>query len=711
MSDYGIRVTNTHGSIQIGQDFTSLALSTWGTVNLVDDGGAHPQPLVWGQVTVTGTFPRIAFRPPVGKEVCLWKSANPGSGSTWTFTFMCQSSTPFSLEYWVFDHTSRSPWIGEDWGVRVRKANGEVAFHHANRPVRIVGALTIPEPPETFGQGHPGGLFGYRQTVTQPSGAKYAIVQGTRFFANATYDMSRDGLEMPVSNPNYKWMGTESYWSMGTVNASGHPIIGIGRYEFWQGETVNSTPESRAVHGGIHHWVIDVTNYPSGSTSPPVPSPVVTVNATTRSVSGSTLPTTSAYATASATGGSGSGYQYQWQFVDGDTAVAAYGSTTSASLRTRMSTGHPGTRTARFRCRVTDSAGGVGFSPEVTFQHNYAPMMNPPTVTLPAQEKAVHTTPWPADLSHTHSRTSTVSSSVSGGTAPLTYSWARQSGSTLIQADAPISGSSMRWNVPNTSQCNERAIWRLTVTDANGQSDFEDIEVWVIRTVDLVIEYRDQYNTTPNTTLVEVTRTGAGASNTPPTDFHWNGGHGGLHQGYTSSWARISGSSSVAQRSGYPSNPSGNTSRQSTSVTGQSAGTTLSSVLRLTVTANSTEITKTHDVTFRHVATGAPAALSATVSGSPAYGFADLYPAQSVETNTVEITASGGTGSYTYSWNYLNGVAPSIEQPQFGGGPNVRLFKLYSPQPGFYSGTVRVTISDGSTSITRDVTWSMDVSG
>lgn len=64
--------------------------------------------------------------------------------------------------------------------------------------------------------------------------------------------------------------------------------------------------------------------------------------------------------------------------------------------------------------------------------------------------------------------------SITGGVAPYDVSWARISGSTVPQIDDPA-GTSVRWTVPSTG--NYFAVWRCTVTDAEGATDTVDVSV------------------------------------------------------------------------------------------------------------------------------------------------------------------------------------------------------------------------------------------
>lgn len=68
----------------------------------------------------------------------------------------------------------------------------------------------------------------------------------------------------------------------------------------------------------------------------------------------------------SASGGSGSGYTYAWQYVSGDTATSVSSPTSSSTRWTRTISSYFTDYISVWRCRVTDSAGNVTYTPNVT---------------------------------------------------------------------------------------------------------------------------------------------------------------------------------------------------------------------------------------------------------------------------------------------------------------------------------------------------------
>lgn len=72
--------------------------------------------------------------------------------------------------------------------------------------------------------------------------------------------------------------------------------------------------------------------------------------------------------------------------------------------------------------------------------------------------------------------TGTPNTTVTGGTAPFTFSWARISGSTVPQISS-ATAQNPGWSNNNTPEGTNSAVWRVTVTDANSNTATDDINV------------------------------------------------------------------------------------------------------------------------------------------------------------------------------------------------------------------------------------------
>jgi YD repeat-containing protein len=71
--------------------------------------------------------------------------------------------------------------------------------------------------------------------------------------------------------------------------------------------------------------------------------------------------------TATPSGGSGTGYTYLWQYVSGDTVMTVNNASNNATAWSRTNiSNNSNLYTAVWRCKVTDSAGNVAYSPNVS---------------------------------------------------------------------------------------------------------------------------------------------------------------------------------------------------------------------------------------------------------------------------------------------------------------------------------------------------------
>jgi hypothetical protein len=93
----------------------------------------------------------------------------------------------------------------------------------------------------------------------------------------------------------------------------------------------------------------------------------VTVSSTTAfgQYTGGGAGTATTYAvTASAVGGAG-GYSYLWQYVSGDSSTSVNSGSSATTTWSRSATEPAGPFTSNWVCQVTDSAGNIGYSPNV----------------------------------------------------------------------------------------------------------------------------------------------------------------------------------------------------------------------------------------------------------------------------------------------------------------------------------------------------------
>lgn len=82
MADVALEIYGENGGIQVlGDGGIGFGLAAAGNLTLTDDGFTHPQPMVTGQITVTGTNPILAFS---GQgAICVERVTVTGSTFRW----------------------------------------------------------------------------------------------------------------------------------------------------------------------------------------------------------------------------------------------------------------------------------------------------------------------------------------------------------------------------------------------------------------------------------------------------------------------------------------------------------------------------------------------------------------------------------------------------------------------------------------------------
>ncbi|WP_414451297.1 hypothetical protein AB4851_20825 [Burkholderia sp. 22PA0099] len=136
MADFGLKVVNSSGFIQIDSTYKNLGLRTKG---IATSGGSPVGDVGWYYATVTisaGVGPVIAFRSS-GKSYLRYSTV---SGGTITYYFHCQGSGVL-VWYWVFDDPSLATLSGT-YGLRVRDGSGAIAFDSRTSYMRVIDAIT-----------------------------------------------------------------------------------------------------------------------------------------------------------------------------------------------------------------------------------------------------------------------------------------------------------------------------------------------------------------------------------------------------------------------------------------------------------------------------------------------------------------------------------------------------------------------------------------
>lgn len=93
--------------------------------------------------------------------------------------------------------------------------------------------------------------------------------------------------------------------------------------------------------------------------------------------------------------------------------------------------------------------------------------------------------------------------------------------------------------------------------------------------------------------------------------------------------------------------------------------------------------------------------LTASAVPANAFGQSPTVPA-TVTSTFVTVNASGGTGNYTYEWEYVSGSALNFVNPV---NYDSQAWQAFMPNQGTLTGTYRCKVSDGvSTVYTNNVT-------
>lgn len=258
--------------------------------------------------------PRSAASSPVGLALTVTGIGTPAHGSA-------------SLSVNQVTFTPATSYVGSDsFSYTVTDANGGTATGSINATVNDV----------------------------PPTAGAYSV--STNANSAATFD-PRSSASSPIGLP----------LTISSVGAPGHGTAST------TGSSVTYTPSSG--YSGADSFTYAVSDGKGGSASGTVNVTVVAAPALTVSLSATTesvvvyTPTTSGttpLVTATASGGTGSGYTYTWQYVSGDTGITATnpGGAQTAWRRTGMQVFQ--TYSANWQCKVTDSAGHVVYSGQVS---------------------------------------------------------------------------------------------------------------------------------------------------------------------------------------------------------------------------------------------------------------------------------------------------------------------------------------------------------
>ena len=139
MADYGLRIVNANGYVQIDGNYSNMALSTSGVLSFA---GAEqlPNGVYYQVLTVYGVSPVIALKSTGGSAAILGSGGNANSG-VYQFGVMCTTRDP--VTYYVFDDARLAAKYNTNYGLIVRNQySGNVVFDSRSPYLRVLGTMS-----------------------------------------------------------------------------------------------------------------------------------------------------------------------------------------------------------------------------------------------------------------------------------------------------------------------------------------------------------------------------------------------------------------------------------------------------------------------------------------------------------------------------------------------------------------------------------------
>lgn len=169
--------------------------------------------------------------------------------------------------------------------------------------------------------------------------------------------------------------------------------------------------------------------------------------------------------TASASGGT-PGYSYLWEYVSGDATLTPSSTTATNPYFTGSGTA-PETKTATWRCKITDSVGTVAYTGNVVITL----IFGSDTLTASASPSSAY-----ADADNSGVVTATtgsITATPSGGTPGYSYLWQRVSGDAGTN---PVDSAAASTAFERTSGPSHvyNSVWRCRVTDTASNVAYTD---------------------------------------------------------------------------------------------------------------------------------------------------------------------------------------------------------------------------------------------
>jgi hypothetical protein len=248
-----VRIKNQFNTTQIDERYSGMGLTGFGTVTLTSDPAPHPNPMIIGTVTVSGTLPQIALACTIPVNVVNVTQ----SGSNWTFHLRAQAWANASVSYWIFDQAAQTtvPTSGPRLIVR-NPTTGVVVFHSNMKPLRLVESVQMTPPSDSLTNSIESN---YIQSRTVPGGRAYAVIQGSLGLRSETFLSSSD-LYATIPDPGYDIYDQRFMHTAASVN--GNQIeAGLFAFEYYQNQQPDGTPNQSITRGNITFWIVDVTGY------------------------------------------------------------------------------------------------------------------------------------------------------------------------------------------------------------------------------------------------------------------------------------------------------------------------------------------------------------------------------------------------------------------------------------------------------------------
>lgn len=327
---------------------------------------------------------------------------------------------------------------------------------------------------------------------------------------------------------------------------------------------------------------------------------------------------------------------YAWTKVSGGDIVAATPGAASTTFAPGAALTQGETRTAVYKCTVTDSLGTEVDTGTVTI--SLTRWTQPVASVVPTSLSAVDST--------AAKTTAATTASVASGTAPFAYAWTKVSGG-AITITSPSASSTTFSASGLTAGESRTATFRCAVTDAHGLTSTANVSVAIGRTA-----------ATFNATASPSTLSASGASGSVTTASATASVSGGSGP-YAYAWTKVSGAAINITSPSAASTTFG--------ATGLAAGESRTATFRCTVTDSNgqTDATGTVSVTITSTA-------STGATYTPAAG---TYNASDVGTVHYTVSASA---SVPWTWSASNTVGLSANVASGASGTSIT-FTMVAP--------------------------------